>query len=109
MPAPHLPSALVAGARGIACPIRPIAPNTRLGGAAPTALGRNKKQTGPLLSFHRHDSGGDRREFCGVAEFGQTLDQALLLDLVGAPIEIVAAKVLVHRSILEHVIDGGEH
>jgi hypothetical protein len=36
-------------------------------------------------------------------------DQALFLLLGGAAIEVVAAEVLVHRSILEHVEDGGQH
>jgi len=39
---------------------------------------------------------------------GQSFDQVLFL-LVGRSIEVVATEVLIHRSILEHVIDGGKH
>src|SRR5262249_19654735 len=54
-------------------------------------------------------SGGERRQFHSVTEIGQSFDQTLFLLVGGPPIEVIAAEVLVQRSILEHVIDGGEH
>ena len=58
---------------------------------------------------HKHRSGGERGQCHSVAEISQSFYQTLFLLGGRAAIEVIAAEVLVHRSILEHVIDGGEH
>src|SRR5262245_43123168 len=50
----------------------------------------------------------ERDEFHSIPEIGQALDEAVFLPLLAACIEVVGAEVLVHGSVLEHVIDGGE-
>src|SRR5262249_1992998 len=42
------------------------------------------------------------------AKVGQAFDQAIFLLVGGTAIEVIGAKVLVHRSIPEHVVDGGQ-
>src|SRR6516162_7806813 len=51
---------------------------------------------------------GKRCELHSVPEVGQSFDEAVLLPFLVAGIEVVGAEVLVHRSVLEHVIDGRE-
>jgi hypothetical protein len=43
-----------------------------------------------------------------MAEVGQTFDQALFLPISGTSIEVIAAEVLVHRAVFEHVVDGSK-
>src|SRR5258708_37980609 len=61
----------------------------------------------------KHGSGGERLDLHDVAKVGQTFDQTFLLLIGGTAIEVIAAEVLVHRAILEHVVDrgkdGGDH
>src|SRR5665213_3538501 len=57
---------------------------------------------------HQHGSGGERLELHSVAKVGQTFDQAFFLLVGGTAIEVIAAEVLIHRPILEHVVDGGK-
>jgi hypothetical protein len=52
--------------------------------------------------------GRERLDLHGVAKVGQTFDQAFFLLVGGTAIEVIAAEVLIHRPILEHVIDGGK-
>jgi len=62
----------------------------------------------PCWRRHRHGSGGERLDLDSVAKVGQTFDQAVFLLVGGTAIEVIAAEVLVHRPVLEHVVDGGE-
>src|ERR1700693_5648656 len=57
----------------------------------------------------KHGSGGERLDLHGVAEVGQAFDQAIFLLVGGTAIEVIAAEVLVHRPILEHVVDRGKN
>ena len=52
--------------------------------------------------------GGERLDLHSVAKVGQTFDQALFLLVGGTAMEVIAAEVLVHRAVLEHVVDGGK-
>ena len=56
----------------------------------------------------RHGSGSERLDLDDIAEVGQTFDKALFLLVGGTSIEMIAAEVLVHRAILEHVVDRGK-
>src|SRR5262249_29109127 len=56
----------------------------------------------------KHGSGGERLELRDVAKVGQTFDQTFLLLIGGTAIEVIAAEVVVHRPILEHVVDRGK-
>jgi hypothetical protein len=53
-------------------------------------------------------SGSERLDRDSIAEVGQTFDQALFLSIGGTSIEVVAAEVLVHRAVFEHVVDRGK-
>src|SRR5580698_9269903 len=55
-----------------------------------------------------HGSGGERLDLYSVAKIGQTFDQTFLLLVGRVAIEVIAAEVLVHRPVLEHVVDGGK-
>ena len=44
----------------------------------------------------------------GVAEVGEPADEPPGLGLLGAPIEVVGAEVLVGGAVLEHVVGGGQ-
>src|ERR1700693_2772639 len=57
---------------------------------------------------HKHGSGGERLDLYSVAKIGQTFDQTFLLLVGGAAIEVIAAEILVHRPVLEHVVDRGK-
>jgi hypothetical protein len=50
-------------------------------------------------------SGSERLDRDCIAEIGQTFDQALFLPIGGTSIEVIAAEVLVHRAVFEHVVD----
>jgi hypothetical protein len=56
----------------------------------------------------RHGSGSERLDRDCIAEIGQTFDQALFLPIGGTSIEVIAAEVLVHRAVFEHVVDGSK-
>src|ERR1700726_1373934 len=53
-------------------------------------------------------SGSERIDRDCIAEVGQTFDQALFLPIGGTSIEVIAAEVLVHRAVFEHVVDGSK-
>jgi hypothetical protein len=53
--------------------------------------------------------GGDRLDLHRVAKVGQAFDQAIFLLVGGTAIEVIGAEVLVHRPILEHVVDRGKN
>jgi hypothetical protein len=53
-------------------------------------------------------SGSERLDRDCIAEVGQTFDQALFLSIGGTSIEVIAAEVLVHRAVFEHVVDGSK-
>ena len=55
-----------------------------------------------------HGSGCDRLDLHRVAKVGQAFDQAIFLLIGGMANEVIAAEVLVHRPILEHVVDRGK-
>src|SRR5258708_34921297 len=57
---------------------------------------------------HKRGSGGERLEFDGVSEVCQAFDQACFLPVCGTTIEVIGAEILIHRAVLEHVVDGGE-
>jgi len=57
---------------------------------------------------HRHGSGSDRLDRYRVTKVGQAFDQAIFLLVGGTANEVFAAEVLVHRPILEHVVDRGK-
>ena len=46
-----------------------------------------------------------RKRFIAVS---QSFDEAVFLPLLGTGVEVVGAEVLIHGSVLEHVIDGRE-
>src|SRR5487761_1178210 len=56
--------------------------------------------------------GGPIEQFCNcldsTAKVGQALDGAILLLVGGAALEAIEAKLVVHRAILEHVVDCGQ-
>src|SRR6266852_134851 len=62
----------------------------------------------PPWRCHKRRSGGERLEFHSVAKVCQPFDQALFLLVDGPALEVVAAEVLIHRAVLEHVVDGGK-
>src|SRR5271169_780481 len=77
--------------------------------------GSKKKLTGSDVAANsscwwcrEHGSGGERLDLHDVAKVGQTFDQTFLLLVGGTAIEVIAAEVLVHRPILEHVVDRGK-
>src|SRR5258708_4292358 len=77
--------------------------------------GSKKKLTGSDVAANsswlwcsKHGSGGERLYLHDVAKVGQTFDQTFLLLIGGTAIEVIAAEVLVHRAILEHVVDRGK-
>src|SRR5215475_4522538 len=75
------------------------------------ALGRNSPAWAVPQAprqCHRHSSGSEWLEFCGVAKVCQTFDQALFLLVGGAAIEVVGTEILIRRPVLEHVVDGGQ-
>src|SRR5215467_2954476 len=53
-------------------------------------------------------SGGEGLELYSVAKVSQAFDQASFFLIVGAPVKMFAAEVLIHRPILKHVVDGRE-
>src|SRR5580693_5781732 len=53
-------------------------------------------------------SGSERLDRDCIAEVGQTFDQALFLPIGGTSIEVIAAEVLVHRAVFEHVVDSSK-
>src|SRR5258707_15772169 len=57
---------------------------------------------------HKRGSGGERLEFDGVSEVCQGFDQACFLPVCGTTIAVIGAEILIHRAVLEHVVDGGE-
>src|SRR6266566_3579478 len=57
---------------------------------------------------HKDGSGGEWLDLHSVAKVGQPFDQAVFLLVSGTAIEVIAAEVLIHRPVLEHVVDGGK-
>jgi hypothetical protein len=53
-------------------------------------------------------SGGEGLQLHSVAKVSQAFDQASSLLVVGAPVEMFATEVVIHRPILKHVVDGRE-
>src|SRR5262245_35826321 len=47
-------------------------------------------------------------ELHSVPEVSKAFDETVLLPFLGVGIEVVGTEVLIHRSVLEHVIDGRE-
>jgi hypothetical protein len=87
-----------------------VSPRNRSGYRCPHP---KKKLTGSDVAANsscwwcrKHGSGGERLDLHDVAKVGQTFDQTFLLG--GTAIEVIAAEVLVHRPILEHVVDRGK-
>src|SRR5260370_41833813 len=62
----------------------------------------------PPWQSHKRSSGGEGFEFHSVAKVCQPFDQAIFLLVGGPALEVVAAEVLIHRAVLEHVVDGGK-
>src|SRR6202451_4230501 len=82
---------------------------------AQSALGRNtcsdraanSRRCGDLGSTclcHGHG----RLDLDGVAKVSQAFDQVCFLLVGRTAIEVIGAEVLVHRPVLEHVVDGGK-
>ena len=89
-------------------------PKQGLGFAHPTMLHESKTKPKPalrpchkllLLAMPQTGSGSERLDRDCIAEVGQTFDQALFLSISGTSIEVIAAEVLVHRAVFEHVVD----
>src|SRR4029077_21195730 len=57
---------------------------------------------------HKDGSGGEWLDLHRVAKGGQPFDQAFFLLVSGTAIEVITAEVLIHRPVLEHVVDGGK-
>src|SRR5436190_396715 len=57
---------------------------------------------------HKHALDGERLDLHGVAEVGQAFDQGVFLLIRGTAIEVFATEVLIHRPVLEHVVDRGK-
>src|SRR4030095_10285067 len=81
----------------------------------PSDLGPGLAERRSSSSLKRNDPSayatlvGERDEFHSIPEIGQALDEAVFLPFLGAGIEVVGAEVLIHRSVLEHMVDGAEH
>src|SRR6516165_5979508 len=52
--------------------------------------------------------GDERLDLHGVAKVSQAFDQGFFLLIGGTAIEVIATEVLIHRPVLEHVVDGGK-
>src|SRR5712672_4830593 len=52
--------------------------------------------------------GRERLDLHGVAKVSQAFDQGFFLLIGGTAIEVIATEVLIHRPVLEHVVDGGK-
>src|SRR5712671_3591908 len=52
--------------------------------------------------------GRERLDLYGVAKVSQAFDQGFFLLIGGTAIEVIATEVLIHRPVLEHVVDGGK-
>ena len=54
-------------------------------------------------------SDGKGVDLYGISKICQALDQPVLLLVLGSSIEVIATEILIHRSVLEHMVDGREH
>src|SRR5258706_15531953 len=52
--------------------------------------------------------GRERLDLHGVAKVSQAFDQGFFLLVGGTAIEVIETEVLIHRPVLEHVVDGGK-
>src|SRR5229473_5404969 len=68
------------------------------------ANSRRCRDPGSTCLCHGHD----RLDLYGVAKVSQAFDQVCFLLVGRTAIEVIAAEVLVHRPVLEHVVDGGK-
>src|SRR5260370_24931992 len=68
------------------------------------ANSRRCRDPGSTCLCHCHD----RLDLYGVAKVSQAFDQVCFLLVGRTAIEVIAAEVLVHRPVLEHVVDGGK-
>src|ERR1700730_9496876 len=50
----------------------------------------------------------ERLDLHGVAKVSQAFDQGFFLLIGGTAIEVIATEVVIHRAVLEHVVDGGK-
>src|SRR6266849_492853 len=65
---------------------------------------RRGRDPGSTCLCHGHD----RLDLYGVAKVSQAFDQVCFLLFGRTANEVIAAEVLVHRPVLEHVVDGGK-
>src|SRR5271157_5949734 len=77
--------------------------------AAPNRISSKKLTCSRCQTLPGDVLGGERLDLHRVAKIGQAFDQAVFLLVGGTAIEVIGAKVLVHRPILEHVVDGGKN
>jgi hypothetical protein len=56
----------------------------------------------------RRNRGGEGGKLHGVSEIGEPLNETLFLLLLVAAMDVVGAEILMHGSVLEHVVDGRE-
>jgi hypothetical protein len=74
--------------------------------------GRNQdetyRRTVPQAPGSATSSCSEGLEFHGITGLLQAHDQAIFLLVGGVTLELVAAEILIHRAILEHVVDGGQ-
>src|SRR6516162_3629381 len=66
---------------------------------------RHKLPAAPRAEFRL---GGEDFELHHVTKVSQAFDQASFLLVVRAAVKMFATEVLIHRSILKHVVDGRE-
>jgi hypothetical protein len=64
------------------------------------------KETGQAPEARSLD--GKWMDLYSVSEICQALDRRVLLRVLGSPIELIATEILLHRSVLEHMVDGRE-
>jgi hypothetical protein len=81
-----------------------LGPRRKLRHSDRAANSRRCRELGSTCLCH----GRERLDLHGVAKVGQAFDQAFFLLVGRTAIEVTAAEVLVHRPILEHVVDGGK-